>query len=149
MCRNVNLKILKKRKNAIIPTHATDGSAGLDLCACIENNIILNPNKSVLIPTGLAIELPSNDMAAFIFARSGLSIKFGIALSNGVGVIDSDYRGEICVGLRNFGEESYIIKKNERIAQLIVMPISCLSIVEVNMLNDTIRGQGGFGSTGN
>ena len=142
------LKIKKIRKNAIIPKRATSGSAGLDLYACIEEPINLNAGESVLIPTGIAVELPNNEMAAFIFARSGLATKYGISLSNGVGVVDSDYRGEICVGLRNFGKENYAIEKNERIAQMVIMPVISAIFSECEALNKTDRGNGGFGSTG-
>lgn len=148
MNSNMNMKIMKKRENAIIPIRATDGAAGIDLCACIDEDIILKPGESVLMPTGLAIELPCKDMAAFVFARSGISTKFGIALCNGVGVVDSDYRGEICVPLRNFGNNEYVIKKNERIAQMVIMPVYCLPIVQAESLNSTNRGENGFGSTG-
>lgn len=148
MNNNMRLKIMKKKENAIVPTRATEGSAGLDLCACIPKDMILKSGQTVLVPTGIAIELPSKDMAAFIFARSGLATKYGITLSNGVGVVDSDYRGEICVGLRNFSANDYLIKKNERIAQMVIMPIFCLPVIEVDHLKETVRGECGFGSTG-
>ncbi len=144
----VEIKLMKTRKNAIIPVRATKGSAGFDLYACMEEPINLSVGESVLIPTGIAIELPSSEMAAFIFARSGLATKYGISLSNGVGVVDSDYRGEICVGLRNFGTENYIIEKNERIAQMVIMPVIPAVFSENKILNGTDRGSGGFGSTG-
>ena len=108
----------------------------------------LQPNVPVMIPTGLAIALPSREMAAMIFARSGLAVKHGIALSNGVGVVDSDYRGEIQVGLVNLSREPYTIEPQERIAQLIVMPVCTLPVEEVDELPQTDRGSGGFGSTG-
>lgn len=142
------VKLMKIKENAIIPAQATKGSAGLDLYACIEEPINLNAGESVLIPTGIAVELPNNEMAAFIFARSGLATKYGISLSNGVGVVDSDYRGEICVGLRNFGKENYAIEKNERIAQMVIMPVISAIFSECEALNKTDRGSGGFGSTG-
>ena len=142
------LKIKKVRENAIIPTRATSGSAGLDLTACIDKPVILQPNELISIPTGLAIQIPSNDYAAFVFARSGISIKYGITLSNGVGVIDSDYRGEICVGLCNISNKPYEILPFERIAQLIIMPVCCMPVIETDILEETQRGTGGFGSTG-
>ncbi len=142
------VKLMKIKENAIIPAQATKGSAGLDLYACIEEPINLNAGESVLIPTGIAVELPNNEMAAFIFARSGLATKYGISLTNGVGVVDSDYRGEICVGLRNFGKENYVIEKNERIAQMVIMPVISAIFSECEALNKTDRGNGGFGSTG-
>ena len=117
------LNFCKLSENAIIPKRATAGSAGYDLCACISEPIILNPGKRTFIPCGVAIELPSNKYAAFIFARSGLGVKKGITLSNGVGVVDSDYRGEIGVGLCNLSEEAYTIQPGERIAQMVIMNI--------------------------
>lgn len=142
------IKIMKVDENAIIPVRATKGAAGLDLYACVKEPINLKAGDSVLIPTGIAIELPNNEMAAFIFARSGLATKHGISLSNGVGLVDSDYRGEICVGLRNLGADSYVIEKNERIAQMVIMPIIPAVFSESVNLNETDRGKGGFGSTG-
>ena len=134
------LNFCKLSENAIIPKRATAGSAGYDLCACISEPIILNPGKRTFIPCGVAIELPSNKYAAFIFARSGLGVKKGITLSNGVGVVDSDYRGEIGVGLCNLSEE--------RIAQMVIMNIETPMLNLCENLNETSRGEGGFGSTG-
>lgn len=142
------LKIRKVRENAIIPKRATVGSAGLDLCACIDAPLTLAGGETARIPTGLAIALPSNDYGAFVFARSGLSIKHGIGLLNAVGVIDSDYRGEIQVGVINQIRESYTIEPGERIAQLVVMPVCALPVEETDSLGETERGAGGFGSTG-
>lgn len=142
------LKIRKVRENAIIPKRATAGSAGLDLCACIDAPLTLAGGETARIPTGLAIELPSKDYGAFVFARSGLSIKHGIGLLNAVGVIDSDYRGEIQVGVINQIRESYTIELGERIAQLVVMPVCALPVEETDSLGETERGAGGFGSTG-
>lgn len=101
-----------------------------------------------MIPTGIAIGLPNDNYGAFVFARSGLAIKKGITLSNGVGVIDSDYTGEVCVGLINQSNEDYVIQPQERIAQLVVMPVCPLPVEEVTELDETERGEGGFGSTG-
>lgn len=141
-------KITKVNENAKIPVRATKGSAGLDLCACIDEEITLEGGKTALIPTGVAIQLPSEEMAAFVFARSGLAIKHGIGLLNSVGVIDSDYRGEIKVGVINQIDEPYTITPGERIAQLVIMPVCPLTPVEVESLDSTERGEGGFGSTG-
>ncbi len=141
-------KITRLNENAKIPKRATEGSAGLDLCACIDSPVTLKGGEKAVIPTGLAIELPSNEFAAFVFARSGLAIKHGIGLLNSVGVIDSDYRGEICVGLINQLSEPYEITPGERIAQLVIMPVSMMNPVEVTSLDETERGAGGFGSTG-
>ena len=135
-------------ENAIIPKRATQGSAGMDLCACIDAPLTLAGGETAVIPTGIAISLPSNEMGAFVFARSGLAIKHGIGLLNSVGVIDSDYRGEIKVGVINQINESYTIEPGERIAQLVVMPVCLLDPVEVCDLDNTARGEGGFGSTG-
>ena len=116
----LTLKMKKVRPGAIIPKRATSGSAGLDLCACTENEVVLKAGERTVIPTGIAIAIENNETAAFVYARSGLGIKHGISLSNGVGVIDSDYRGEICVGLINTSNEDYTIQPGERIAQLVL-----------------------------
>ncbi len=142
------LKIKKVHENAVIPHRATAGSAGLDLCACIDEPLTLAGGETALIPTGLAIALPSAQYGAFVFARSGLSIKHGIGLLNSVGVIDSDYRGEIKVGVINQIQEPYTIQPGERIAQLVVMPVSVMPVEEAADLDETERGAGGFGSTG-
>ena len=142
------LKVKKVRDNAIIPMRATSGSAGTDLYACIDEPITIESGDLKLIPTGIAIELPDSGTAAFVFARSGLGIKHGIAPSNAVGVIDSDYRGEICVGLTNHGTEPFVIEPDMRIAQLILMPVLTPQIIETDTLTDTQRGENGFGSTG-
>ncbi len=142
------LKIKKVHENAVIPHRATAGSAGLDLCACIDEPLTLDGGETALIPTGLAIALPSAQYGAFVFARSGLSIKHGIGLLNSVGVIDSDYRGEIKVGVINQIQEPYTVQPGERIAQLVVMPVSVMPVEEAADLDETERGAGGFGSTG-
>lgn len=143
-----SIKIMKKRQDAIIPKRATKGAAGMDLYAIIDEPVTIHPGKLIMVPTGIAIEMPSNEYAAFIFARSGLGVKHGIALSNGVGVIDSDYRGEICVGLCNLSDQSYTIQPKDRVAQMVIMPVCQLPLVEVKELDSTQRGEGGFGSTG-
>lgn len=130
------------------PQRATTGSAGMDLSACIEEDIILSPRQLVRIPTGIAIALPGPEYVALVYARSGLGIKHGIALSNGVGVIDSDYRGEIQVGLTNLSDKPYTIHPGDRIAQLVVTPVVLPELEWVEELDDTERGTGGFGSTG-
>ncbi len=142
------LKIKKLRENAKIPFRATEGSAGMDLYACIDEPITLKGGEKAVIPTGIAIALPNAELGAFIFARSGLAIKHGIGLLNSVGVIDSDYRGEICVGVINQLQEPYTINPDERIAQMVIMPVSLIPAVEVEELDETERGAGGFGSTG-
>jgi dUTP pyrophosphatase len=142
------LKVKKVRENAKIPTRATSGSAGLDLYACIDEPITLSKGEKALIPTGIAIGLDDPHYAAFIHSRSGLAIKHGLALLNSVGVVDSDYRGEVCVGIIKLTEEPYTIQPFERIAQMVIKPVELPEIVEVQDLDDTDRGAGGFGSTG-
>ena len=144
----MDIKIQKLKENAIIPTRATDGSAGMDSHACIDSPVTIEAGQRVTVPTGIAVALPSNQYGLFIFARSGLGIKYGISLSNGVGVVDSDYRGEICVGLQNSSNKSYTVAPNDRIAQMVVMPVCTPNITEVTALDDTARSTGGFGSTG-
>lgn len=139
---------MKTRQGAQIPKRSTCGAAGMDLCACIEAPILLNPGERKTIPTGLAIALPDSSAAAFIYARSGLGIKKGITLSNCVGIIDSDYRGEICVGLINLSCESYELQPGERIAQMVISPVLLPQLEECDSLDETVRGSGGFGSTG-
>jgi dUTP pyrophosphatase len=131
-----------------MPRFATGGSAGADLCANIDAPLTLEPMARALVPTGLAMQLPDAQHGAFVFARSGLSIKHGLALANGVGVIDSDYRGEIRVGLVNLSQTAYTIQPGERIAQLVVMPVVQFDAQEITELEETERGTGGFGSTG-
>lgn len=142
------LKIKKLRDNAKIPLRATEGSAGMDLYACIDEAVTVPPHEIRLIPTGIAVELESAGYVAYIFARSGLAIKRGIAPANCVGVIDSDYRGEVCVGLINQTEEEYTIQPDERIAQMVISPVILPEIEVVDELGDTQRDAGGFGSTG-
>ena len=142
------LKIKKVRENAKLPTRGTVGSAGMDLYACIDEPITLNGGGKAVIPTGIAIGLDSPEYAAFVYARSGLAIKHGIGLLNSVGVIDSDYRGEICVGVINQLKEPYTIEPFERIAQMVIQPVALPELVEVDDLDETDRGAGGFGSTG-
>lgn len=142
------LKIKKLRDNAVIPQRATSGSAGIDLTACIDAPVTIEPHKCAQIPSGIAIELPNENYGAFVFARSGISRKHGIAPVNAVGVIDSDYRGEVIMGLINHFDEPYTIEPGDRVAQLVVMPVAPLPVLEVSELDETDRGEGGFGSTG-
>ena len=142
------IKVKKISSNAKLPSRATEGSAGADLFACMDEPLTLRPGELACLPTGIAIELKDKGMAAFIFARSGLGVKHGIALSNGVGVIDSDYRGEIKVGLCNISNKEYTIQPQERIAQLVLMPVFLANFAETENLSPTKRGKGGFGSTG-
>ncbi|MDO5783583.1 MAG: dUTP diphosphatase [Eubacteriales bacterium] len=131
-----------------LPRHATAGAAGADLTANIDAPLTLAPMARAVIPTGLAMELPDAGYGAFVFARSGLGIKHGLTLSNGVGVIDSDYRGEVSVGLVNLSDRAYTIQPGERIAQLCILPVMQFTAVEAEELAQTGRGTGGFGSTG-
>lgn len=142
------LFIKKMRDGATLPTRATDGSAGLDLYACIDAPVKIEPHKCVQIPSGIAVALPDKNCAAFVFARSGLARKHGIAPVNAVGVIDSDYRGEIIVGLVNHFDESYVIEPGDRVAQLVIMPVFTPETEEVSKLDETLRGDKGFGSSG-
>lgn len=130
------------------PHFATAGAAAMDLCACVDGPVTLAPGQRTLIPTGIAIALPDAGHVALVFARSGLGIKKGICLSNGVGVIDSDYRGQIGVGLVNLSDEDYTVQPGDRIAQLMVVPVVQPTLSFVDDLDETERGQGGFGSTG-
>lgn len=131
-----------------LPHFATGGAACMDLCACMDESITLNAGGRHLVPTGIAIALPSAEYVALVFARSGLGIKKGVCLSNGVGVIDSDYRGEIGVGLVNLGDAPYTVQPGDRIAQLMVVPVVQPTLTVVDTLDETERGAGGFGSTG-
>jgi dUTP pyrophosphatase len=142
------LKIKKLCDKAEVPFRATKGSAGMDLKACIDEPVTINPGERQLISTGLAIALESADYVAYIFARSGLAVKLGITLSNCVGVIDSDYRGELKVGLINHSNEPYTVNSGERIAQLVISPVILPEVLVVDSLEETERNAGGFGSTG-
>ncbi|ODA40687.1 dUTP diphosphatase [Desulfosporosinus sp. BG] len=132
----------------VLPTYVTASSAGADLCANLQEQLIVDPGENVKIPTGLAIELPSQEVVALVFARSGLASRHGMGLTNGVGVIDSDYRGEIQVLMHNSGSEPVIINSGDRIAQMVFMPVFHALFEEVAELQETARGIGGFGSTG-
>ena len=138
----------KLGKEIPFPTYATAGSAGMDLRACIDGGVTIQPGEQALIPTGLAISLPSADYVALLYARSGLAIKHGLSPANCVGVIDSDYRGEVVVALRNYAKEPYTVEPGERVAQLVITPVVQADITVVDELDDTARGTGGFGSTG-
>ncbi len=139
---------MRSSESAVLPAKATEGSAGMDLHALLEHPVEISPRAHVMVPTGLAVELPEPGFAAFIYARSGLACKHGIALSNGVGVIDSDYRGEIKVSLVNLSDTAYILRPGERIAQMVIQPVCLPEIIESGELMETARGEGGFGSTG-
>lgn len=143
----MTLQIKRVRDEAVLPQRATEGSAGLDLKACTNVETCIMPGETQLLPTGLAVALPSGSVG-LVFGRSGLGIRHGIVPANAVGVIDSDYRGEILVGLTNHSAEPYIVVPGDRIAQLVIVPVLTPIIEEVTELSETIRGEGGFGSTG-
>lgn len=142
------INVKKLNENAQLPFRATRGSAGADLFACIDTDIVVLPQERVLVPTGIAIELESHETGAFIFPRSSLSSKFGISLVNCVGVVDSDYRGEIKVPVINHSNEPYTIHNGERIAQMVILPVILPTFAEADELTETQRSDGGFGSTG-
>lgn len=141
------LKIQRLEHNKILPEYKTEGAAGMDLCAAIEEPIVLKPLERTLVPTGLKIEL-EHGYEAQVRPRSGLSIKHGITLINCVGTIDEDYRGEVCVPIVNISNETYAIQPQERIAQMVIAKAEQAKIEVVTELTDTVRGEGGFGSTG-
>ena len=143
----MEIKIKKLKENAIIPTKGSEKSAWYDLYACINNDILIKPHETIMISTGIAIELPDNTFGA-IFPRSGISTKRGLAPANKVGVCDSDYRGEYVVALHNHSNITQIVKPSERIAQLIVLPFINIDFIESDILSNTVRGDSGFGSTG-
>ena len=143
---NKNIKIKLLNEKAIVPTYGTEYAAGADLYACIHNEIDIKPNETVFISTGISLEIPTG-LVGLIYARSGLGCKKGLAPSNKVGVIDSDYRGEIIVALHNHSKETHIINPNDRIAQIVFTEYYKANFIEEN-LNESIRGNNGFGSTG-
>jgi len=141
------IRVKKLKDNAILPTYGSTEAAGADLYACLEASVLIQPGESVFVPTGLAMEIPKG-CAGLIYARSGLACKRGLAPANKVGVIDSDYRGELIVVLHNHGIAPQEIAHGERIAQLVITPVFTPGFAEVEALTDTIRSGGGFGSTG-
>ncbi len=143
---NVKIKLL--RENSMLPKYATEGAAAFDLVCASDTPIEIKKGERKLIPTGIAISIPA-DRVAIISARSGLSFKKGITASNGIGVIDSDYRGEIFFSAANISGEDYTVMPGERVAQMMIMPVerACFAVCE--SLDETERGEGGFGSTGN
>ena len=141
------MKIKKMRENAMIPTYGSLEAAGADLYACLTEEVTIAPNQTVFIPTGIAMAIPKG-CAGLIYARSGMACKRGLAPANKVGVIDSDYRGEIIVALHNHGSEPQTVAHAERIAQMVITPVMTVEYDLVDDLDDTDRGIGGFGSTG-
>lgn len=144
----VDLKILDERMKEQLPTYATNGSAGLDLRACIDEVMVIEPHQTVLIPTGLAIHLDNPGYAAVILPRSGLGHKHGIVLGNLVGLIDSDYQGQLMVSVWNRSQTAFKLEPMERMAQLVIVPVQQVEFNIVDEFTSSDRGAGGFGSTG-
>ena len=144
---DIRVKVKKLRSDAVVPSYETAGSAGCDLRACLAEAVSIAPGETVMIPTGLSMEIPPA-YVGLVFARSGLSTKHGLAPANKVGVIDSDYRGEWTVGLLNHSAETRTVEPGERIAQAVFVPCVTAVFTETETLSDTARGEGGFGSTG-
>lgn len=146
----LDVKFIPNSKGETVnaPFYATEGSAGMDLAACVDEEITIKKGEIKLISTGIAISLPSNEYVAYIYARSGLASKKGITLANCVGVVDSDYRGEIKCALINLGQEDFKVNFGDRIAQLVIAPVTRAEINVKEELDETLRGAGGFGSTG-
>lgn len=143
----VNINIKKLKDDAVIPTLGSEYAAGSDLYACIDEDVVIKPGETKLISTGLAMEIPEG-YAGLIYARSGLATKRGLAPANKVGVVDSDYRGEVMVALHNHSKVDATVEPRERIAQLVVTPFLSVSFNEVDELDETVRGDAGFGSSG-
>ena len=143
----MQLLVKRLRPDAHLPSRQSDKAAGYDLCACLDEPVTLTPHEIRRIPTGIAIELPDGT-AGMVYPRSGLASKFGITLINCVGVVDSDYRGELQVPVVNLSEQPFTIQNGDRIAQLVVTPILSPKLAETDALSNTARGSNGFGSTG-
>ena len=141
------IHVKKLKPNAILPTYGSLEAAGADLYACLDESIFVEPGASVFVPTGLAMEIPKG-YAGLIYARSGLACKRGLAPANKVGVVDADYRGEIMVALHNHSNVDVVVSHGERIAQLVIAPFVTANFIECEELSETVRGEGGFGSTG-
>ncbi len=142
------LKVKKVKSGACLPQRATEGSAGYDLFACLEGPVTILPGEIVKVGTGIALGIEEKHCGAFLFARSGLASKFHIAPANCVGVVDSDYRGEIIIPLYNSSDRAFVVHPGERIAQMVLLPVLLPQLEETDELDDTQRGAGGFGSTG-
>ena len=144
----LDVKILDARMRDFMPAYATPGSAGLDLRACLDAPLVIEPHQTVLVPTGLAIHLADPGYAAMILPRSGLGHKHGIVLGNLVGLIDSDYQGELMISTWNRGETTFVLNPMERLAQLVIVPVVQAKFNIVDEFEQSERGAGGFGSTG-
>lgn len=141
------IHVKKLRTGAVLPTYGSQEAAGADLYACLEEDLVIKPGETAFVPTGIAMEVPKN-CAGLIYARSGLACKRDLAPANKVGVIDSDYRGEIMVALHNHGSKEQTVRHGERVAQMLITPVLTPPYAEVVELTDSVRGIGGFGSTG-
>jgi len=146
--RQLDIKILDERIREHLPAYATGGSAGLDIRACIPDPITLQPGESALIASGMAIHIGDPGFAAVLIPRSGLGHKHGIVLGNLVGLIDSDYQGQVFVSCWNRGKEAFVVKPMERIAQMVIVPVVQVGLNIVESFDESARGAGGFGSTG-
>lgn len=146
--RNIEIDVKRVRDGSLLPFYATAGSAGMDLIADLSEPMTLIPGEIRKVPSGISISIENPHIGGFIYPRSGLSSKYGISLANCVGVIDSDYTGEILVPLINHSTENYTVQPGDRIAQLVFQPVYRVSLREVEKLDETERGEGGFGSSG-
>ena len=142
-----SIRVKRLREGAMLPTYGSAEAAGADLYACLEEELTILPGQTAFVPTGIALEVPRG-CAGLIYARSGMACKRGLAPANKVGVIDSDYRGELMVALHNHGDIPQTVEPGDRVAQFLIMPVITANFVEVDSLDETERGAGGFGSTG-
>jgi len=145
---NLNVKIKRLHPTVTLPAYASESAAGMDLHAAIDAPLVIPAHSRIRVPCGFAIAPERTDVAALLFARSGLAHKKGLAPSNAVGVVDADYRGEVMVSVANTGDEDYIMQPDERFAQMVFVPVFAAALTETDDLDDTERGAGGFGSTG-
>ena len=146
MLEKINLKIVAQ-KNAVVPAYKTEGSAGADVCALLDAPIVLKRGERALIPTGLSFEIPAG-YEIQVRPRSGLALKNGVTVLNSPGTIDSDYRGELKIILANFGQDDFTVNSGDRIAQIVISSVTTANFISVNSISETLRGAGGFGSTG-
>ncbi|MFM1593498.1 MAG: dUTP diphosphatase [Woeseiaceae bacterium] len=150
MMRSIQLKILDPRvgTDILLPHLATDGSAGMDMRACIDDELVVEPGETILIPTGMAIYIADNNLAAILLPRSGLGHKHGLVLGNLTGLIDSDYQGQVFISCWNRSKNAYVVKPGERIAQMVFIPVERVEFEVVDEFEETDRGEGGFGHSG-
>lgn len=148
MLEKIQVKIINEKMRDMLPKYATSGSAGLDLRAAFDDELVIKPNATILVPTGIAIHISDNRYCGMILPRSGLGHKHGIVLGNLVGLIDADYQGELFISIWNRSQDSFVIKPLDRIAQLVIVPVMQVEFEIVDSFNTSIRGIGGFGSSG-